>query len=365
MKGIADTVSGRASRLSAPLSDTVFAARGIGMILVVFGHYLENLAYVGHFELWGDWRILYRFHIPLFFVLVGITLQSREFNLSRVTEIWSKRMKPVINYSLVASLLGLLVGFKNIREVSAGLGATIFGGIPVLIKPMWFLTCLLFAELIILFSRIKQNALFSNLCKAVLLALIASIVINLCGAERVQDIKLALRFYYWPMAAFSASIIICSFSANWKRILDYYRELNLSMRFILGFLLAFLLLAGSNRVNFAGFQIGNPALLFINSLGGSGIVLILSYHLKNKVFLNLVGKHSLAILGLNGLSFSFLDPWICRLLAESLPRDHSVGLLSALALSIAWITSVSIVLTYWERFVKLIKKRDYPGLARS
>lgn len=65
-----------ASNLAQSRSDWVDIARGIGIILVVYGHALR-----GHFPLAGteSWQavqdsLIYSFHMPLFFVLAGLFL---------------------------------------------------------------------------------------------------------------------------------------------------------------------------------------------------------------------------------------------------------------------------------------------------
>ena len=50
-------------------------AKGIGIILVVWGHVIQVSAGEGNFDYWGNsiFEIIYSFHMPLFIFLSGFT----------------------------------------------------------------------------------------------------------------------------------------------------------------------------------------------------------------------------------------------------------------------------------------------------
>lgn len=111
-------LSNPSSTLSQNRSDWVDVARGLGIILVVYGHALR-----GNFPLTDDasWQavqddLIYSFHMPLFFVLAGLFLwksiekDRRGFLASR----WEQIIYPYLLWSAITAAIELpLAHFVN------------------------------------------------------------------------------------------------------------------------------------------------------------------------------------------------------------------------------------------------------------
>jgi len=52
--------------------DYLDTAKAIGMYLVYYGHFIEKLYYAGSIAAFSELKLIYSFHIPLFFFLAGI-----------------------------------------------------------------------------------------------------------------------------------------------------------------------------------------------------------------------------------------------------------------------------------------------------
>ena len=111
------------------------SARGIGIALVVAGH---------NPGLWSEWpevgRILFAFHMPLFFAIVGTTLPRRPAWRSTLL----RAAALLISYASLC-LLSLPLALK--RADYQSLGQTLLGvlygtGHTIVIPPLWFLPCL-------------------------------------------------------------------------------------------------------------------------------------------------------------------------------------------------------------------------------
>lgn len=131
---------------SAPRNATIDIARGIGIILVVLGHNPTVLQDKGEL-----FRVIYSFHLPLFFFLSGVFLKDSApagpFALSRADAL----LKP---YFVVLVLLGIAHMFApRVFPVTATTPLAYFSGVlygttsTVAWTPLWFLPHLFVASL--------------------------------------------------------------------------------------------------------------------------------------------------------------------------------------------------------------------------
>ena len=113
--------------------------KGIGIILVVFGH-----NWIVLHEKDELFRIIFSFHVPLFFFISGIflreSIQYRSFLLSRTDSL----LKPYFVVLVILGALPLLVGITTQGTVDPALLAYFAGmfygtGATIAWAPMWFL----------------------------------------------------------------------------------------------------------------------------------------------------------------------------------------------------------------------------------
>lgn len=126
---------------------TVDIARGIGIILVVLGH--NSLVLENKGELF---RVIYAFHLPLFFFLSGLFLKDsdslRKFALSRADAL----LKP---YFVVLALVGILMALDSDMVPTADTSASeyffgvLYATAPTIAwAPLWFLPHLFVASVV-------------------------------------------------------------------------------------------------------------------------------------------------------------------------------------------------------------------------
>jgi fucose 4-O-acetylase-like acetyltransferase len=133
-------------------SGWVDRARGIGIILVVFGHVLRGLANAGMFPasspIWLLDYAIYTFHMPLFFLLSGL---FAERSLSKGTgPFWrSKFLTVVYPYFLWSLVQGLLlVGFAGMTNNASSPWLRLGSILWLPLAPFWFLYSLFFCHLL-------------------------------------------------------------------------------------------------------------------------------------------------------------------------------------------------------------------------
>lgn len=98
----------------------VDVAKGIGIVLVVYGH--NPLTLEGVFEEIG-WAV-YSFHMPLFFIISGMYLESGLPFTKLLLNKWSALIKP---YPMAAAILGAALVAGGYTSASKMIVATAYG----------------------------------------------------------------------------------------------------------------------------------------------------------------------------------------------------------------------------------------------
>ncbi len=123
-------------------------AKGIGIILVILGHLIKNYNNI----LFGgihDW--IYSFHMPLFFILSGMTFSHKR----RIPDLAIRLLLPYIIWSSMATFYELITNpqiWKSILFVNSINTITTYG-----IAPFWFLGALFFADFAMIKIHIIQK----------------------------------------------------------------------------------------------------------------------------------------------------------------------------------------------------------------
>lgn len=160
-------------------------AKGVGILLVLFGHWFNAYS--------GMHKVIYGFHMPLFFVLAGLQIE-RSFGVSpkeTVRKLLLKLGVPFVTFWLLGAILSIGCG-AGPKCLKQGLLA----GHPVVNGPIWFLVVLAFAKLlVIVVQKSGLNALLSCLTFGVLF-----IIWNCCFPSTM--IGLPATMGSWIPAAF-------------------------------------------------------------------------------------------------------------------------------------------------------------------
>ncbi|MFD1421196.1 acyltransferase family protein [Lactiplantibacillus songbeiensis] len=238
----------------------VDSARGIAIILVVYGHALEGTFYsVGMNQQSYDWQhgIIYAFHMPLFFLISGFFIASW---LKRQPAIALKQkavalLIPYVIWSIIQGTFMILMKSKSV--VSLGWKALLY--IPI--RPLdqfWFVYALFFAFILYYF-------IFNYLGKSITISLFVSlfIVIVLSFIHIWQFSNIGLALFFIALGAFiheriglnyfskssvgiiSTLLFLSIFSII--SILNYSLTLNIIIKLILAVLGSVSILVFSNK----------------------------------------------------------------------------------------------------------------------
>ncbi|NDV18642.1 acyltransferase family protein [Pseudodesulfovibrio sp. JC047] len=137
-----------------PMLDT---ARFFGMILVYYGHIIERIMYLENPVAAAQYKFIYSFHMPFFFLLAGFTLDPDKMVVpigKFFKKIAASRLVPYFFFTLLLLLASLIfpghfvvVDLSNASGYLKGIIATLTG-FPIFNIPLWFMACLVSVEIL-------------------------------------------------------------------------------------------------------------------------------------------------------------------------------------------------------------------------
>lgn len=130
-------------------------ARGIGIILVVLAHVIQNVQYYSTISGYIE-RYIYSFHMPLFFVISGFLLFShfkkRNFQIDMKQELVNRSislLRPYFIWSMIYILLDIAISLIMQRDTIGMILERCYATFTGRgIAPLWFLASLFIGECI-------------------------------------------------------------------------------------------------------------------------------------------------------------------------------------------------------------------------
>lgn len=168
--------------------DYIDTARFIGIFLVYHGHVVERMMYLGNVAAAHQYKFIYSFHMPLFFVLSGFIARdwAKEESIGRfIRSRFTARVIPLLVFNLLLALISLATkpDFPPFPLVTAQdyLNATIvtLTQLTIFNVPTWFLMCLVSVEIVhfIAFRFLRGSTL--RILAAILVFHVVGYLINL------------------------------------------------------------------------------------------------------------------------------------------------------------------------------------------
>ncbi len=295
--------------------DYLDTAKAIGMYLVYYGHFIEKLYYAGSASAFSELKLIYSFHIPLFFFLAGIFWKPDTSSIGLIgVKKFKTRIMPTLFFGIIAIPFFLLDKF-TIPAIIAKAKAYILGQ-PELNWVTWFLICLFTLEMII--AVIAKISPFTSKLK----------VLSYVGLFFITG---------WLLAGNAASITLHTgipknvwfineaFTAGGFYLLGYWAKALLlkpaqSLYDGLGAVVSGLLLLATFNLNNGSFSNqhaivlmnasshGNYLLFIMTAIFGIAFVLFATRCFAIKLYpVDFIAQNTLIYLGLNGLCLFFID----------------------------------------------------------
>ena len=133
------------------------AARFYGIVLVYFGHIIEQVMYLDNVAAAAQYKFIYSFHMPFFFVLSGFVAKPERLRTppgAFFKRFFASRLVPYGAFSLLLLFLSLFFkGWFPVVDLSTASGylkgvVQTLQGLPAFNIPLWFLALLVTTELL-------------------------------------------------------------------------------------------------------------------------------------------------------------------------------------------------------------------------
>ena len=349
-------------------------AKGIGIVLMYYGHVLARLPAMVSEQASGaeldEMRFIYAFHMPMFFMMAGFFFRPAQRFSARLRELAARRLVPVLFFSLLLLPLWMVGPLRHGLPVWAELGPLFedyLRGNPGLNWVTWFLVCLFVCEwmaLLVLPALRSTAARIGGGLVAIWVGVVLcnhiDLVARLFGIEPhtwfVYEAVVALGFYMLGHALYPGLQRLAARPA---------------VACVVGLLgLAFAM--ASYRLNPLGPHVtvmmsanrqGEPLAFIVTALSGSIGVMALAMALRSSGLLATLGRQSIVMLGLSGLFFHFVNPLLLR---WWVPPESALALtLYTLVITSASLAVASPVAGLLMRWVPQLLGRPGPSSASA
>ncbi|MBE6719231.1 MAG: hypothetical protein E7571_01065 [Ruminococcaceae bacterium] len=324
-------------------------ARGVAITLVVIGHGVSEYST----GLTGVERVIYSFHMPLFFVISGLVFRVKSGDT--VKSFAKKRAKglmlPYLLFAVLifASHLAERFVFKTDSEffktlkTPSGILNTLLLTNKSAFSNLWFLPCMFAAQVIlfVIFKFIKNKWIVALCCTVPSVAIIfispqISLPLSLEAAVvsllfiyigtliQKADIKKKTEMLMLPAAIFA----FCTSQAFY---FTYYND---------------------KAFSYYNVQFEVPWLFCLTAISGSLLIILFAHRQKEVPVSELLGRHSLYIFG-----FHYLVQNVLRIAIEKagITLNSVIILAVTTVLNLAICTALSVL---WGKIKNSLKKKD-------
>ncbi len=349
-----------------PRIDFLDISRFLGMILVYYGHIMEQFMYLGNTTAGAQYKYIYTFHMAFFFLLSGwvhnpakLRQPGRKFLAYEA----ASRLVPYVTFSLLMCATTLLfTGWFPLGELSTAQSywngfVNTLRGFPAFNVPTWFLAMLITTELL---HRLVGRFLESDVTLVV-----AAVLFYLGGYWLNNEVSFVIRkdgpsLNFWfvheaPVvyAFFLVGVLLRRHSFLYGRVRRAWLLTGAALCALV-VLLTFNLNQGPWRLIPAVVIVlsghGHIFWFPFTALVGSLMMLLLAKACDPGRWLAWMGKNTLVIFCLNGVFYHYVNPRFAKwFMALFEPSWWSVTLscVTLTALSLALCVPVVVCLTRW------------------
>ena len=307
--------------------------KAYAMVLVFYGH-LWFTEKIPNPEILLQNKLIYAFHLPLFFVLSGFLDKgnTKEFVIF-IKDKFFTRIVPFVLFNLLLFIVlipkNILTHTFSLKEYLLMLAGLIRGQGTISVVT-WFLICLFTTELIHFWVGDKIN---NHKSKAItvsifyILGIIVTWKIDL--VSRVTGI--APNFWYIHEALVAYPFFLIGVILKQIRLFEFTSQSSVKYFYLIlstiVLLITFNLNNGLSDKNFkmvlmVGSQHGHPIWFFITALAGTFSLIFLSQITPKNSLLLFLGRNTLVLLGLNGFFRDIFNPWIVRAIPPEALNGH-------------------------------------------
>ena len=263
-------------------------ARGLGILLVVFGH----VVWGGNYPMRGAAslsNLIYSFHMPLFFILSGLCI-SKEKTLNKAVflKMAKSYLVPYVIWSIIYiaafEIIGLIrdgVGILSLDNYLIAHAISLCG-----LAPLWFLLALFIAEVVVLLIKplIEDTRWF---WVAAALLFVVSVFASFLYSH-ITSIDLVAKNYLMGALRIFPTVLFVLLGYHFKEKLLKCAKWNLWIKIVVlvGAVIIQLVLCyfWNEGIDVQLFILGNPILYFVKAVNGSFAVILFSQLIHGSFF---------------------------------------------------------------------------------
>jgi acyltransferase len=301
-------------------------AKAIGMFLVFYSHFVEKLTFgVMDSAAALQWKLLYSFHMPLFFFLSGIFWRPDPgYNWRVAAGKFKLRIIPVIIFEIISISLWLWFDPRFVvpRKISAYLT-----GYPFANTVTWFLVCLFVLEIMAgILGRFVPLDKWKSIAFSIL-SFFGGLLILVRYRDFIRHLT-GINVYFW---FFNVAVAALSFYLMGFAFRSFFASLEkrgMWKAAIVLFATATVVLFGTYDLNQGPFvegelpgvlmvasSFGNPFWFGVTAYAGLLSVLALARMIDIKwPPLDFVGRNTIIYLGISGICLNFIDSSVISML---------------------------------------------------
>lgn len=348
-------------------------ARALGLLLVYYGHFVEQIMYLKNPAAAVHYKWIYSFHMILFFILSGWVKGARPSVppiKKFVQSTLASRIVPYLFFSIMLAALSLVfTGWFPMLDLSGADGyfkaaVSTAMGFPLFNVPLWFVACLVSVECL---HRLLQPYLES--ATRIMVVAVACYVGGFALNEQffffgqnmsfwlLHEVPVVYAFYLVGVllgrsgfpgrapVAVAAVIFVVALAA-----VHFTYDLNQGpFRYLQAVII---LLSGHGHFLWFPFT----------ALAGSVMIMALGRVLHNVSLLAFFGRNAIILLGLNGVFYHFVNAPVAAWSVANLPPDGwSVFLVSALVTLMSFGLSLPVILGLNSALPQLVGKPRTAG----
>lgn len=298
--------------------DTV---KAIGIFLVFYGHYVEVIGsdYASETGM-AQFKFIYSFHIPLFFILAGFFFKESTDKQTKITSLAYQRLIPVLTFGLLTIPFWLIYNKAKFHSFAidkiADKALYYFKGDPQLNVITWFLICLFTMEVLVTLIGFKSANKLTNLLLGISL-LVTGFFVTKNIHFLTTHTKLGPNFWYLPESIVAMGFYLIGnwlysaiSSLEFKKSGWLYALIPVTLAVIV---LSNTLFGSQAAVIISTSKHGNLLPFIINSLAGTLLVIGIGRLISPNKITTFFGVNTLILLGLNGFFFHFVNRQLVKL----------------------------------------------------
>ena len=293
------------------------------MFLVYYGHFSEQLARFGNQAATLQYKFIYAFHMPFFFVLSGYVYKDRQESLPAILKrLALTRLVPALFFNLLAFVViaadDLVSGVFGIDLIINGLKAMLVGH-PSFNWITWFLVCLFTVELINYgVQRYIQSV--KQIVLTIILFLVGATYLHGQFGDLFPGTGVTNNIWFVDEALFAYPFFLMGVLLKRTHFLQGPRSALNTLGIVLASILFVVFTFNLNpngilnplhldptapnfAVRMAHSEHGNVFLFTVTAIAGSLLILFLAQLTPAHKFVLFIGRNTLILLGLNHFFF--------------------------------------------------------------